>query len=229
METHIIVQLVIVGILVGCWLLLVIWTYCYVTAKFKILFEPLDEGNLATAVRNALTAENIDPTWLSDFGFEPVGGYRIVFSRKTPSDTTQAPTIVIWKLSGESNYLFITQFAEAQIEFHTPLKDGSLTTSSAKHSLVMVPEPGIWRQTFPSLGVPALYELHLDALAYIEQELGQPRGAAPAEPTDLARSAIFGDIESVRRQPFWPLRIPYWTFLALRERRSNKTIREQVE
>jgi hypothetical protein len=173
--------------------------------------------------------------WLIERGFEPVGGYKIPLPFNTISEA-----IVIWKLRGENSFLFVTVFDELpmkiefpmQIEFHTPLKDGALTTGSTKLSLAMPPETGYWNQAFPSLGVPALYERHSEALKYIVQELGQPRDQRPTDPLDMAKSATeFRRDEFLRRPPFWPLRKSYWTIVLLREqrRRINKTVREQVE
>lgn len=224
-----VIELLVIGVvLLGIWFLLVVGGYFYISGTFKIRFEPLADADLEAVVRKVLAIEGVDPQWLEQNEFQPVGACKIAYP-------LSASATVIWKHAGENTFLFVSEMSDMpeesrQIEFQTPLVNGALTTGSTKLSLAQFPEAGFWYQAFQSLDLAALYARHADALTYVVKELGQPRVEGVVDPLHLVKAAMSRGFEFLTRQRFWPLRIPYWSIVLLLswQRRFNKSIREQV-
>src|SRR5688500_17589973 len=123
----------------------VLWTLIAAAGALPLLMlsrvelKPVDEIKSRKLLRKVLTSKSMDPNWVVESGFRPVGVFQI-------TGQIGDPHMVTWQRDGENTYLcvYVLQGDPKGIDIVTIFENGGLTTGSSKDGQAVPPRPDRW-------------------------------------------------------------------------------------
>ncbi|MEZ6192891.1 MAG: hypothetical protein R3C45_16585 [Phycisphaerales bacterium] len=167
--------------------------------------------------------KTISGDWLEKHGFEFAGCFRTKPRRGESG-------IVGWKHASGSTYfcLYLYHTGQNSKEFLTLYTGSSrLFTSSRADELLIPHGAGCWMQAFHRCSIERMWMLHTEAETFLRQELGYTLADVTDNLDKEIAKAVRCQMDHVRSQLLWPLRIPFWIVTRIC-RLHGKTIALQV-
>ncbi|BBO30706.1 hypothetical protein PLANPX_0318 [Lacipirellula parvula] len=181
---------------------------CYVLPVLILCLSGLKlhlhkEAAAVELFRGLLSSGAIDPQWLRDSGFSPLGAYHL-------GDATGRSSVV-WKRTGERTYLSVVlnggEFSS--LEFFSAFESGGLSTGSRILQVLPV-APGRWVQSFSLNDPREVWKRHLQGLEYLRNASGKEPSVSEVTILDEFQSILDDSFRYITSLRFWYLRTAYW-------------------
>lgn len=222
-------HLLITGLAVVAGLFAIFWGFLCVAGALpvrtfaRIELDPL-EGNEARNLvsRTFRRGSWIDSSWPKENGFRPVGVFRALNLFGTPK-------VVAWQHEDEATWLcaYILPEGQFQIDFVSQLGDNWLTTGTTKDGHLFPSAEGKYIQTFTVKTADELWDLHNDAVEYLEDNRNVRVTTDNVDFAHTLETALKKQHAHITSIPLWFLRIPWWYFTR-RNRLHGRTVEQQI-